>query len=102
MYKVIAASYLNDMLLKHMQFIALVSLPAAKRFRKEFEELTKQLAENPYIFPVLEDPNLPGDTYRKALSAKWYRAVFYIEGNRVYVEAVVDCRSNPDTLYDFI
>lgn len=94
-YKVIAAPYLNGMLLEHVRFISRVSVPAAKRFRREFAELTERLAENPYQFPVLEDPNLPRDTYRKALFAKWYRAVFFVEGDCVYIDAVVDCRRDP-------
>ena len=91
-YKIITAPYLSDMILEHVRFIFRVSIPAAKRFRTEFAELTRRTAENLYQFPILEDPNLPRDTYRKALFAKWYKAVFYVDGDTVYIDAVVDGR----------
>lgn len=91
-YKVITAPYLGDMILEHVRFIARVSVPAAKRFRAEFATLTRRIAETPYQFPILDDPNLPPDTYRKALFAKWYKAIFYVDGDNVYIDAVVDGR----------
>lgn len=91
-YKVVAAPHLSGMILEHVRFISRVSVPAAKRFRAEFAELSRRMSENPYQFPPLDDPNLPRDTYRKALFAKWYKAVFYVEGDTVYIDAVVDGR----------
>lgn len=91
-YKVVTAPYLGDMLLEHVRFISNVSIPAARRFRAEFAQLVRRIGENPYQFPALDDPNLPRDTYRKALFAKWYKAVFYVEGEVVYIDAVVDGR----------
>lgn len=95
-YKVITAPHLGDMILEHVRFIARVSVPAAKRFRAEFAVLIRRIAENPYQFPSLDDPNLLPDTYRKALFAKWYQAIFYVDGDNVYVyiDAVVDGRRN--------
>ena len=95
-YEVIAAPYLDEMLLEHIRFISRVSVPAARRFRAEFAELIRRLGENPYQFPVYDDPNLPSDTYRKALFARWYKAVFVVEGNCVYIDAVIDGRRNID------
>ena len=84
--------YPSDMILEHIRFISRVSVSAAKRVRTEFAELTCRISENLYQFHVLEDPNLPRDTYRKALFAKWYKAVFYADGDTVYIDAVVDGR----------
>ena len=94
-YKVILSSNLDKMLLQHVRFISNVSVPAAKRFRNEFANIVQRLSENPFQFPVCEDTNLPKDTYRKAIFAKWYKAVFCIEDNVVYLDAVVDCRMDP-------
>lgn len=91
-YKVNTAPYLGDMILEHVRFISRVSVPAAKRFRSEFAELMHRIAENPYQFPGLDDPDLPPDTYRKALFAKWYKAIFYVDGDCVYIDAIVDGR----------
>lgn len=91
-YEVILNARLDQMLLKHAEFISRVSIPAAKRFRQEFAEVVRRLSENPYQFPTYDDPNLPPDTYRKAIFAKWYKAVFSVEGHTVYLDAVVDGR----------
>lgn len=76
----------------HTAFIARVSKPAARRLLEEFRELVKQLRENPYLYPPCDDPNLPPDLYHKAIIARWYKVVYYIEEGSVYVDAVVDCR----------
>lgn len=81
-------------LAQHAEFIARVSVPTARRFRSEFALVLEQLAKNPYQFPYYDDPNLPPERYRKCLFAKWYKAVFYIEGDTVFVDAVVDGRSD--------
>lgn len=91
-YKVITASYLDSMLLRHVAFLSRVSLPATKKFRNEFEEILKRLEKNPFQFPFSDDPNLPEGVYRKALFCKWYKALFCVDGNTVYLDAVVDCR----------
>jgi len=83
---------LANQLEAHASFIANVSKPAARKFLSEFRELTRRLADNPYLFPLYDDPNLPPEMYRKAVFGHWYRVVYYIEDNVVYVDAVVDGR----------
>ena len=85
---------LSAQLTQHAEFIARVSKPAAQRFRTEFAAMLKRLADNPYQFPHYDDPNLPAELYRKAIFAKWYKVVFYVEDTDVYVDAVVDGRSD--------
>ena len=84
---------LDRMLLQHTEFISRVSVPAAERFLDEFEAVIQRLSENPYQFPSCDDPNL-ADTYRKAVFAKWYKMIFSVEGNTVYIDAVVDGRQS--------
>lgn len=84
---------LDQMLLKHTEFISRVSVPAAERFVEDFEAITRRLSENPYQFPSCDDPNL-ADTYRKAIFAKWYKMIFSVEDDTVYVDAVVDGRQS--------
>lgn len=93
-YQVHLHPRLSAQLTRHAEFIARVSRPAAQQFRMEFAKILKQLAENPYQFPHYDDPNLPAELYRKALFAKWYKAVFYVEDGDVYVDAVVDGRTD--------
>ena len=73
----------------HAAFLARVSRPAARRLLSEFRALIKQLSDNPYLYPPYEDPNLPPDIYRKAVLGKWYKVVYSVEGNCVYVDAVM-------------
>ena len=84
---------LDQMLLKHTEFISRVSVPAAERFVEDFEAITRRLSEHPYQFPSCDDPNL-ADTYRKAIFAKWYKMIFSVEDDTVYVDAVVDGRQS--------
>ena len=93
-YTVILASRVDGMLLRHVEFLARVSLPAAKQFRKEFAGLLEELQQNPYQFPWETDPNLPEHAYRKALFFKRYKALFTVEESNVYLDAVVDCRQD--------
>lgn len=76
----------------HAVFLARVSRPAAQRLLSEFQKLVEQLADNPYLYPPYDDPNLPPDVYRKAVLGKWYKVVYSIEGCCVYIDAVVDSR----------
>ena len=92
-FKVIFDPALDQMLLQHTEFISRVSVPAAERFLDEFEAVIQRLSENPYQFPSCDDPNL-ADTYRKAVFAKWYKMIFSVEDDTVYVDAVVDGRQS--------
>ena len=71
---------------------------AAQRFRVGFSEILRRMQENPYQFPSCDDPNLPSNFYRKALFGTWYKVIFYIENQQVFVDAVADCRSESQIL----
>ncbi|USF27679.1 hypothetical protein N510_002636 [Firmicutes bacterium ASF500] len=77
---------------KHAEFIARVSRPAAVRFRTEFKKTLIRLVENPYLFPLLESDYQSEDFYRKALFGKWYKVIFYVEADVIYLDAVIDGR----------
>ncbi|WP_312158937.1 hypothetical protein [Oscillibacter sp.] len=91
-YQIVFAKRVDQMLLRHVEFLSHVSVPAAKRFYQEFEDILHRMEENPYQFPSEEDLNLSEGQYRKALFAKWYKALFMVEGELVYLDAVVDGR----------
>lgn len=93
-YKVRFNPRIQMQLAQHAEFIVRISKPAALNFRAEFFDILHRLEENPLQFPCFDDPNLPPDTYRKAIFAKWYKAVFSIENETVYVEVIVDGRAN--------
>ncbi|WP_289026764.1 type II toxin-antitoxin system RelE/ParE family toxin [uncultured Flavonifractor sp.] len=91
-YSVKVNPRVGQQLESHAAFIANVSKPAARRLLAEFKELAKKLSENPYLYPVCEDPNLPSEVYRKAILGKWYKVLYCIEADCVLIEAVVDGR----------
>ena len=98
-YTVIFASRVDSHLLKHTEFLARVSIPAAKAFRNAFAQVLEDLATNPLRFPMETDQNLPEGLYRKALFAKRYKALFSVAGSNVYLDAVIDCRQDTRQLY---
>ena len=95
-YQIILSSRVDAQLLQHTEFLARVSLPAAKRFRAEYAKILDRLEDNPYQFPPETDMSLPEGLYRKALFAKRYKALFSVENHTVYLDAVVDCRQQND------
>lgn len=91
-YKIKVHPRVNGQLERHSEFIARVSRSAAVQFRSEFKKVMIRLAENPYQFPPYDLPDLPDGPYRKALFGKWYKAIFYVEEDTVYLDAVIDGR----------
>ena len=93
-YKVILGSRVDAMLRRHVLFISNVSISRAERFVDEFAEAVEQLRENPFLYPLDTDENLPQGKYRKAIFAKWYKALYWISDETVYLDAVCDCRED--------
>ena len=101
-YNVTLARRADRMLLSHTEFLARVSPSAARRLLADFRKATKQLAENPLMFPFADEvdvPNIPLDTYRKCLFDKRYKAIYLIEDNNVYIDAVIDVRQENAELF---
>lgn len=97
-YTVIVSRRADQMLVTHARFLAQVSPQAARRMTAEFSTILDDLERNPFQFPTEEDYNLPKDLYRKALFARWYKALFSVNGNEVYLDAVLDCRQDNEKI----
>ena len=85
------------MLLRHTDFLAQVSPIAARRLVADAKNVASRLAINPYQFPYADELDVPGvplETYRKCIFGGRYKAIFIVEGNNVYIDAIVDCRQN--------
>ena len=93
-YKVVLGSHVDSMLRRHILFISNVSISRAERFADEFESIVKELKRDPFLYPFDADENLPPEKYRKAVFGKWYKALFWVEGDTVYLDAVCDCRED--------
>lgn len=97
-YKIIIASRVDQQLLRHIEFLAKVSIVAARNLRTEYAEVLERLEENPYQFPLETDSVLRDGGYHKAIFYKRYKAVFLIEDNIVYLDAVADCRQSSENI----
>ena len=93
-YTVIVSRRADEMLIRHARFLAQVRVSAAKRMTAEFANVLDTLEQNPFQFPAETDYNLPDGTYRKALFSKWYKVIFSVSGDTVYLDAVLDCRQD--------
>lgn len=91
-YRVIIGKRTTDMLVAHARFLANVSESAAERLVFEFEAKAKSLETFPERNPYLSNPLIPADKYRQLLFAKRYLLLYFIKGDNVFVDAVVDCR----------
>lgn len=97
-YKIIFAKRVDQMLLRHIEFLSRISVPAAKQFYREFEEIVHRMKDAPLQFPPEKDQNLPVG-YRKAIFAKRYKVVFSVKEDTVYLDAVVDCRMDTHNVF---
>lgn len=83
-----------DMLIMHARFLTNVSVSAANRLIDSFVETTDNLSTMPERNPWLENEVISFQKYRKLLFGKYYMALYEIQGNVVYITAVVDCRQD--------
>jgi len=92
-YTVIIQTPAAHMLTKHARFLAQVSETAAERLTDEFFAKSKTLERMPERCPWLSGYSIPEKKYRKLIFERNYMLVFQIIGDIVYVDAMVDCRS---------
>ena len=87
----------------HTEFLARVSLVAARRLLADFRKVKIRLAANPFQFPFADKtdaPGIPPETYRKYLLCERYKALFLVEGSNVYVDAIIDCRQENADIFE--
>jgi len=98
-YSVIVSTAAREALHKHVEFLARVSIPAARRLSASFRKELHKLAKDPYPYPNEDSPALPPNTYKKAFISHWHKLVFLIDKQHVYIDYVVDCRQSDDKSY---
>ena len=90
-FEVIVSRRAEQMLTSHVCFLARASVKASRRLRNEYAETLDVLEGNPYQLSPADDLGLPKE-YREALFGQRYQAIFYVEGDIVYLDTVLDCR----------
>ncbi|MDR2897557.1 MAG: type II toxin-antitoxin system RelE/ParE family toxin [Spirochaetaceae bacterium] len=102
MYSVILAERAEEMLLSHTEFLAQVRGSGAYRLIEDFKKAADMLAGNPFQFPFADEMDVPGipvETYRKCLFGWRYKALYLVEDDQVYIDAIVDGRQENKGLY---
>ena len=93
-YKVVIQNTATDMLVDHARFLAQVCESAANRLTNEFVNMAKTLEYMPERCPWLTYDEIAERKYRKLIFEKHYMLVFQVIENTVYVDAMIDCRSD--------
>ena len=102
-YKVIISRRADNMLISHTEFLAKVSVSAARRLLSDFRKVTRILEDTPFQYPFadeLDAPGIPFETYKKCLFDGRYKAIYLVDGDIVYIDAVVDCRQENKNLFE--
>ena len=80
----------------HIEFLARINENAALLLYDNYEEVLNILKSTPEICPLYY-PNIPIDAeLRYKLLGKWYRIVFEIIENDVFIYDIQDCRLDTD------
>jgi mRNA-degrading endonuclease RelE of RelBE toxin-antitoxin system len=84
----------SDRMDEHFEFLGRVSKSAAEKLLDGLLEDIRSLDTMPQRNPVYNRPYLPVGKYRYKVSCERYRIVYQIEGNKVLVDDVQDCRQS--------
>ena len=94
MYKVIVSQKAEEMLMKHIAFIATVSKEAAGKEKNRIITAIRYLEEDPDIYPFLDEDCIPKNKYHKLVIGKRYMILYQIKDQTVYVDYIIDTRQN--------
>ena len=93
-YNVSVSDAALAMLDAHVEFLARVSPSAATRLMDEALDDIASLSNNPQRYPAYISEFVSPNRYRKMLTAKRYLVLYEIDSKNVYVDYIVDCRSD--------
>ncbi len=93
-YKVILSERASEMLLKHIRFMANVSISAAKNLKGGIMKAVQEIVNMPNSNPWLIDEYIPKYKYRKKLVEKRYLLIYQVKDDTVYIEYILDCRQD--------
>ena len=95
-YRVSVAPGAYDRMYEHFDFLAQVNEKAAERLLQAMLEDLRSLEVSIAPSMPYERPYTPVGKYRYLLCANRYRIVFMVEGNKVFVDDIQDCREDDD------
>jgi plasmid stabilization system protein ParE len=74
------------------------SLQAARRIISDILNSTQRLIDYPEMAAIEQILKNHPIMFRSLVVRKTYKVVYYVEGNRIYIADVWDCRQNPVSL----
>ena len=96
LYKVVVSPAVNDRMMEHFEFLARVSETAAHNLLDVLANDMLSLQTLPFRNPVYDRPYVTPLKYRYMVSNKWYRIVYQIVDDTVFVDDVQDIRQGDD------
>ena len=93
-YTIIVSKAAEDMLLQHIAFLARVSKEAAQKEKEKLISAVRALAEDPLIYPFLDEEYLPRNKYHKRLVDRRYLILYQIKDETIYVDYILDARQD--------
>ena len=93
-YKVIVSDRADRMLVAHMAFLGRVRKVAAKEKKRELMVAMRSLAHMPQRFPFFNAPYIPANKYHKMFIKNWYQVLYQIQNDTVFIEYILDARTD--------
>lgn len=69
----------------------------ANRLYNQILDAADNLIHFPQMGPIEWDLSEKDEEYRSLLVQKYFKIIYFIEGEYIYIAAIWDCRQNPDT-----
>ena len=91
-YEIIISEDVHACLDRHVEFLARVSVVAARKTADSILDDIESLKTLPHRCPAYENEFIPHGRYRKLLSGKRYFVIFEIGDEAVFVDYIIDCR----------
>lgn len=73
------------------------SVKASNKIYNEILDATETLADFPKMASIELDLSEDGDEYRSLVVGKYFKVIYFIEDDSIYIAAVWDCRQSPNT-----
>ena len=93
-YRIIVFQKAEEMLYKHLAFIANVSKEASVKEKNRIIRSMRNLSEDPDIYPFLDEEFIPKNKYHKMVVDKRYMILYQIKDKTVYVDYIIDTRQD--------
>lgn len=93
-YKVVISDRAKRMLGAHIRFLAQVSKDVAASKKGELVAAIRSLSQMPQRFPFFEEAYIPPNKYHRMFVPECYLVLYQVKDDTVYVEYVLDCRSD--------